>query len=170
MNEGSSLSRGNIILLKEKRGNEWVRGRKARGPQVARGNKLQVTELFAFSVDDTRFCINLTFLKLWANQCVLLMEMLFLRYVNETIYLLWNLLFFKLIPVLPIFFFFLFSNLGLIMAQQTSIHVNCFMAGDDTPCAILSQKCILWERGLVKLPQAWGVSLIWLISLLTDIK
>ena len=84
--------------------------REARDPQVARGNKLQVTELFAFSVDDTRFCINLTFLKLWVNQCVLLMEMLFLRYVNETIYLLWNLLFFKLIPVLPIFFFFFFFS------------------------------------------------------------
>ena len=25
--------------------------------------------------------------------------------------------------------FFLFSNLGLIIAQQTSIHINCFMAG-----------------------------------------
>ena len=51
------------------------------------------------------------------------------------------------------------SNLGLIMAQQISIHVNCFMAGDDTPCAILSQKYLLWERGLVKFPQPWGISL-----------
>ena len=51
-------------------------------------------------------------------------------------------------------FFFLFSNLGLIMAQQTSIHVNCFMARDDRPCTILSPKCILWERSLVKLPQS----------------
>ena len=46
-------------------------------------------------------------------------------------YLLWNLPFFKM--VLPktnyFFFFFLFSTLGLIMAQETSIHVNCFMAG-----------------------------------------
>ena len=67
------------------------------------------------------------------------------------------------------YFFFLFSNLGLIMAQQTNIHVNCFMAWGDTPCTILSQKCILWERGLVKLPQPWGASLIWL-SFLTDIK
>ena len=49
--------------------------------------------------------------------------------------------------------FFLFPNLGLIMGQQTSIHVNCFMARDDIPFAILSQKCILWERSLVKLPQ-----------------
>ena len=51
------------------------------------------------------------------------------------------------------------SNLGLIMAQQISIHVNCFLAGDDTPCAFLSQKCLLWERGLVTLPQPWGISL-----------
>ena len=41
----------------------------------------------------------------------------------------------------------------LIMSQQTSIPVNCFMAGDDTSHAILSQKCTLWERSMVKLPQ-----------------
>ena len=67
-------------------------------------------------------------------------------------YLLWNLPFFKIVsPKTNLFF--LFSNLGVIMAQQTSIHVNCFTARDDTLCAALSQKCILWERGLVKLPQ-----------------
>ena len=33
-----------------------------------------------------------------------------------------------------------------------------------TPHVILSQKCILWERGLVKLPQPWGVSFIWLTA------
>ena len=54
------------------------------------------------------------------------MEMFFLSYVNETMYLLWNLSFFKIIP--PKTNFFLFSNLGLIIAQQTSIHINCFMA------------------------------------------
>ena len=56
-----------------------------------------------------------------------LMEMFFLSYVNDTMYLLWNLPFFKMVP--PKTKFFLFSNLGLIMAQQTSISVNCFMAG-----------------------------------------
>ena len=66
-------------------------------------------------------------------------------------YLLWNLPFFKMIP--PNTNFFLFSNLGLVMTQQPSIHVNCFMVDDDTPHAILSQKYILWKRGLVKLPQ-----------------
>ena len=56
------------------------------------------------------------------------MEKFFLSYVNETMNLLWNLPFFKM--VLPKNnFFFLYSTLGLIMAQETSIHVNCFMAG-----------------------------------------
>ena len=53
--------------------------------------------------------------------------MFFLSYVNETIYLLWNLPFFKMVP--PETNIFLFSNLGLIIAQQTSIRINCFMAG-----------------------------------------
>ena len=88
-----------------------------------------------FCVEDPWFYLQLT------NEFLL---------CNETIYLLWNFPFFKM--VLPKTNFFLFLNLGLIMAQQTSIPVNCFMAGDDTPLAILSQKCTLWERGLVKLP------------------
>ena len=56
------------------------------------------------------------------------------------------------------------------MAQQTSIQVNYFMAGEgegmgwvggnDTPCAVLSQKCTLLEKGLVKLPQPRGIALI----------
>ena len=54
-------------------------------------------------------------------------EMFFLSSVNETMYLLWNLPFFKMVP--PKTNFFLFSNLGLIITQQTSIHINCFMAG-----------------------------------------
>ena len=86
-------------------------------------------------------------------------------------YLLWNLPFFKMVP--PKTNFFLFSNLGLIMAQQTRILVNCFMTrvgvGDDTPHAIWSQKCILWGRGLVKILQPCGVSLISFNSFLTDI-
>ena len=76
------------------------------------------------------------------------MEMFFLSYVNE-MYLLWNLPFFKMVP--PKTNFFLFSNLGLIMAQQTSILVNCFMArvwvGDDTPrsCHLISKVHIVGE-------------------------
>ena len=49
------------------------------------------------------------------------MEMFFLSYVNETMYLFWNLPFFKMVPPK--------TNFWLITAQQTSIHINCFMAG-----------------------------------------
>ena len=58
------------------------------------------------------------------------------------------------------FFFFLFSNLGLIMAQQSSIHVNCFMARNDTPCAILSQKCIFVRGGPGETPLTLEVFLL----------
>ena len=50
-----------------------------------------------------------------------------LIYVNETIHLLGNLPFFK-------------------------IHVNHFMAWDDSPCANVISKCMLGVRGLVPLP------------------
>ena len=58
------------------------------------------------------------------------MEMFFLSYVDKAMYMLWNLPFFKSIPLKTNFFFIFFffpSNLRLIMAQQTSTHVNCFM-------------------------------------------
>ena len=51
-------------------------------------------------------------------------ENILLSYVNETMYLLGNLPFFK-------------------------IHVNCFMDRDDSPCANAISKCMLWVRGLV---------------------
>ena len=51
-----------------------------------------------------------------------------LSYVNETIYLLGNLPFFK-------------------------IHVNHFMAQDDSPCANVISKCMLWVRDLVLLSE-----------------
>ena len=47
-----------------------------------------------------------------------------LSYVNETMSLLGNLPFFK-------------------------IHVNHFMAWDNSPCANVISKCMLWVRGLV---------------------
>ena len=55
------------------------------------------------------------------------MKMFFLSCANETMYLLWNLPFSKWFHLRLTFF--LFSKLGLIIAQQTSIHINCFMAG-----------------------------------------
>ena len=149
------MTTGKTIALTEWR--PEVGGSKASG-----GSKLRVAEVCPFSVEDTWFPLNLPFLRLWANPCAFLMEMFFLNYVKETMYLLWILPFFKLVSLKTKFF--LFSNLGLIMAQETSIHVHCLMARDDTSCAILSQKCILWERGLVKLPQPWGVSFIWLAA------
>ena len=96
--------------------------RQARGPQAERGNKMQVEDIFPFSLEDTWFHLNLTFLKPWANQFFFffLIEMFFLSYGNETMYLLWNLPFFNgfclrltvFVLFCFFFFFFLFSNLG----------------------------------------------------------
>ena len=61
------------------------------------------------------------------------MEMVFLSYVNETMYLLGNLPFFK-------------------------IHVNCFMAGDDSPFAILSQNAC-YERGALTISVTLSVTI-----------
>ena len=89
-----------------------ITGRKARGLQKEEiGCKCQT--FFSLSLKEQEETLS--------------MEMFFLSYVNETIYLLWNLPFFKMVP--PKTNFFLFSNLGLIIAQQTSIHINCFTAG-----------------------------------------
>ena len=42
--------------------------------------------------------------------------------------------------------FFLFSNLELIITQQTSIHINCFMAGGwHTSCHPISKMHIVGE-------------------------
>ena len=74
-------------------------GREARGPHVAGGNKLQVADIFPFSVEDACFCLSLNFFRPWANECIFHMEMFFLSYINETIYLFWNLPVFR--SVLP---------------------------------------------------------------------
>ena len=66
-----------------------------------------------------------------------------LSYVNETMYLLWNVPFFKMAPPKT---FFLFSNLGLIVAQQTSIHANCFMTEAHILCHSISKLHIMGER------------------------
>ena len=130
-------------------------GREARGPKAAGRSELQMADFFPFSVDDTWCRLNLTFLKPWANQCVFLMEMFFLSYASEIMYLLWDFTFFKL--VLPETNFCLkpWADNG----STDHFHVSCFMVGDDTSCAIISQKHSLWEGGLVTLPQPWGVSL-----------
>ena len=104
-----------------------------------------------------------TFLKPWANQCIFHMEMFFLSYVNEAVYLLWNLPFFKS-PKTKSFFFSQTLGWSWLNKPVFMSIVLWWGSGDDTPWAILSQKCILWEEGLVRLPQPWGVSLIWLAA------
>ena len=58
-----------------------------------------------------------------------------LIYTNETIYLYGNLPFFK-------------------------IHVNHFMARDDSPGAKIISECILWVRGLVPFSGFWDISFL----------
>ena len=96
------------------------------------------------------------------------MEILFFIYVNETMYLLWNLPFFKM--VLPKTNFFLLSNLGLIIAQQTSIHIKCFMVeGWHTWCHPISKIHIVGE-GPGETPSALKCLSYLINSFLTDIK
>ena len=66
--------------------------------------------------------------------------------------------------------FFLFSNLGLIIAQQTSIHINCFMAGGwHTSCHPISKMHIVGE-GPGETPSALKCLSYLINSFLTDIK
>ena len=161
---------------KRTQNNERVTGRKARDLQMEeigykwqslfisplRGRRKHTTSVRFFSLkilccqDDTRFHLNLTSLKPWANQYIFVMEMFFLSYVNETMYLLWSLPFFKMVP--------LKTNFWLITAQQTNIHINCFMAGGWHTLSHTISKMHVVVEGLVKLPQPQGVSLICLIS------
>ena len=55
------------------------------------------------------------------------MEMFFLSYVHETMYLLWNLPFFEMVPPKANFFFF-FLKPWADSNSRNSIHINCFMA------------------------------------------
>ena len=86
------------------------------------------------------------------------MEMFFLSYVNETMHLLWNLPFFKMVLPKTNIFSFLKSWADNGSTNQYSCLLFYgegvgWSGGDDTPSATLSQKCILWGRGLVKLLQ-----------------
>ena len=96
------------------------------------------------------------------------MEMFFVSYVKETMYLPQNLGFFKSVPPKtqtlnqqwlnkPV----LLGNLLLSYVNETmhllgilpffKIHVNCFR--DESHYANAISKCMLWERGLVNLSQ-----------------
>ena len=119
---GSIPGLGTFHMLRS----EMVTGRKARGPQVTGGNKLQVADAIFFSPS-------------------LLMKLV--------------------LPMTTSFFFFsfLFSNVGLIMDQQTSICVSCFMARDDSlvPSYLRNAYC---GRG------AWWNSLSLKVSILSDLQ
>ena len=67
--------------------------------------------------------------------CIFYSYIVLLIYVNETIYLLENLPFFK-------------------------IQVNHFMALDNSPCANVISKCMLWVRGLVLVSEFWDISFL----------
>ena len=85
-------------------------------------------------------------------------------------YLLWNLPFFKMVPPKTNFFFFLFSNLGLIIVQQTSIHINCFMAGGGhTSCHPITKMRVVGE-GPGDTPSALRYLSYLINSSLTDIN
>ena len=109
-----------------------------------------------------------TFLKPWANQYSFLMEMFFLRYVNVLCICFGICLSSKWFPLGLTFF--LFSNLGLIIAPQTSIHINCFMAGGwHTSCHPLSKMRIVGE-GPGETPSALRCLSYLINSFLTYIK
>ena len=113
--------------------------------------------------DDTWLCLNLTFLKSWANQCFFsYRNVFFLSYVNETMYLLWNLPFFKMVPPK--------TNFWVIIAQQTSIQINFFMAGGwHTSCHLISKLHIVGE-GPGETPSALKCLSYLINNFLTDIK
>ena len=129
-----------------------------------------------------KFCIAITtpgstqatFLKPWANQCIFPKEMFFLSYVNELC----------ICPRLCLSSsHFLLRDSEPIMAQQTStfysfivlliyvnesiyllgnlpffkIHVNPFMAQENSPCASVISKCMLWVRGLEPVSEPWEI-------------
>ena len=66
--------------------------------------------------------------------------------------------------------FFLFSNLALIIAQQTSMHINCFMAGGWQPSSHPISKMHIVGEGPGETPSALRCLSYLINSFLTDIK
>ena len=94
----------------------------------------------------------------------------FLKLLLMKLYLLWNLPFFKMSPPKTHIFFFLFSNLVLTIAQQSSVHINCFMAeGWHTSYHPISKIHTMGE-GPVEIPSALRCLYYLINSFLTDIK
>ena len=149
---------------------ERVKGRKARGLQAEEtGRKCQTFFLSPLSGGRKQTTsVRFFFLLHTKLKGAFSMEMFFLSYVNESMYLLWNLSFFKMVPPKTNFFFS--SNLGLIIAQQTSIHINCFMAGRwHTSSHPISKMHIVGE-GPGETPSASRCLSYLINSFLTDIK
>ena len=65
-----------------------------------------------------------------------------------------------MVPPKTNFFFFLFSNLGLIIAHKPVFISIVLWPGMTHLMPSYRKKCALWERGLVKLVSLEGVSLI----------
>ena len=66
--------------------------------------------------------------------------------------------------------FFPFSNLGLIIAQQTSIHINCFMAGGGHTSGSPISKIHIVGEGPGETPSALRCLSYLINTFLTDIK
>ena len=119
------------------RGLLWEGNRQEGQGSPNAGNRLQVS-IKILCCYNTWFLLNLTFLKPWAYQCVFLMEMFSLSYVNEIMYLLWNFPFCKMVPRK--------TSSWLVVAQQTSVHIHCFMAGGcHTLCHPISKLHVVGE-------------------------
>ena len=91
---------------------------------------MQVSDMFYLSLnwqEETNYKCQNFFLLHTKLKGGFSMEMFFLSYVNETMYLLWNLPFFKIVPPKTNFFYFLKPSAD--NSSTDSIHINCFMAG-----------------------------------------
>ena len=100
---------GRVPTFCDPRGLERLTGRKAQG-SPNRGNRLQVSDIFSLSLkrqEETNYKCQIFFFFLFNTKLKggFSMEMFFLSYVNETVYLLWNLPFFKMVPPKTNFFF-----------------------------------------------------------------
>ena len=118
---------------------------------------------FMGSQSQTDWAKELTELTDWANQCIFLMEIFVLSYVNETIYLLWNLPFFKMVSPKPNFFLFRKPWADNSSTNQYSYQLLYGRGMTHLVPFYLKNACC--ERGARwNFPQPWGVSLIWLIT------
>ena len=93
--------------------------------------------------------------------------MFFLSYVNETMYLLWNLPFFKMVPPKTNLFSFLKPWADNGSTNQYSCQL--FKAGDDNSCHPISKMHIVGEGPGERL-SAWRCLSYLTNSLLRDIK